>query len=1264
MKITAAQIARWAETTEARSSLPRLVRKLIHLVATPIQINFPAGDSISLSGWDGEIECESGNSWVPKGHSYWEVSCENHPGEKATRDYTKRTNNTPDTIRSNKTLVIVTARKWPKKKEWIKEKIKLGQWAKIIVHDAVDLEHWLEQNPAVALDFADELGLSGPGVESLAKHWEDWSQQSKPLIEDKALFTDRETIRDHFIEKLRGKIAIQEPGIFSIKTDSVDEASAFVCAAILAYPDLSGYGLVVTESDGWRFVEKNPTIKIAIAARPEIAEKPTHRNGLTVIIPYAIGDMADHYRGAANHGDNADLIIGRPRIHEFKQALVSIGLDEADAERLAANTGRSWSVFRRRRAINPAIRNPAWLDLPQAQSLSTLCLLGGWSAAKEADCKIVACLSDRKYEDIEKDLSYLSQLDDAPVIKIGTIWKARSPLELLELFSHRITQYELDRFFEIAGQILFTPDPELELPDEDRFAAQIYGKARPQSSILIQSVCDTLIKLAVRGPHISRFSAANIENRISAFVRELLHDANKIRWLSLSSLLPSLAEAAPDAFLKSVELVLTKQDAPITRFFTEKSDSNMGRCWYAGLLWALEMLAWMPKRFSRVALVLARLSHIKIKGNWRNSPTESLIGIFRIWLPQTAADLSQRISVLDTLIYRDPDIAFDLLYGLICAGRNIAMQHQRSNWRDDDSGAGYGVSHDEFYQMSIAAADRLITCAANHSHRIARLIDKIGYFDQERANSIFALADYFVSVSASDEDKEVIRNALRSKIHWHRNYDNADRNVLNNKLQPFETLYEQLIPQSLVIRYRWLFNSFLPDILVSTRNNSSEHGQLIETYRLDALQEIYTEHGMVGIEEIAKSCMVQFPIGFTLAKLGLEISTLAEWIIDRGGKLIMGEPLTVTISGVLRGLETPSANQLIKTVLERAIKQSWDAEQMARFFLLAREERPTWEIMGAYGIAVENAYWAMIKLDWFDSNHADFEFVIRRLLEADRPRSALRVSRASVKKVDAKLLANMLERLLKNEESQGQLPDSYRISEAIEWLEVSGDIDRDCLIQLEFGLIPLLDYQWQYKAKLLYEAIMTDPKLFTELLCIRYKPENSDREEAFSETKQINAEIAWRIFYNCHRQPGTRPDGTIDHTVFTEFINDVRKLCSTVDRLLVCDLTLGQIFAHAPEDLDGMWPVTPVRDILDQVELETMRRGFQDGVMKKHGFTSRTPDEGGDQERVLASAYRNYASALHCSHPNLASTLDEIAHRHEDNGVREDIQAQLNRERY
>ena len=351
-----------------------------------------------------------------------------------------------------------------------------------------------------------------------------------------------------------------------------------------------------------------------------------------MIVPYAAGDMEGGDR-------QAELILERPRFSEFEKALISIGFDQADARRLAASTGRSWSVYRRRYSTNPAIRKPAWLDIPQAAILSTLCLLGGWQNDNVADQQIVTHVSGRDYESIERDLRYLARLDDAPILQIGEVWKIKSPLELLDLFGGRITRSELDRFFEAAGQILIAPDPQLDLPVENRFAAQIYGKVRPQSSLLLRSLCDCLVKLAVRGMQVPALFTANIEGRVTAFVRDLLDDADGIRWLSLSSFLPSLAEAAPDAFLQALESSLAKADAPVTRLLTETGEASfMGRCWHADLLWALERLAWAPERLARVALILARLSRVEIKGNWVNSPKASLLAIFRSWFPQTAAE--------------------------------------------------------------------------------------------------------------------------------------------------------------------------------------------------------------------------------------------------------------------------------------------------------------------------------------------------------------------------------------------------------------------------------------------------------------------------------------------------------------------------------------------------------------------------------------------------------------------------------------------------
>jgi hypothetical protein len=63
VKITAKDIARWAEFREAQGALPRLVRRLAMQTGTITQLVFPAGDSVSLPGWDGEILSTDWRGW-------------------------------------------------------------------------------------------------------------------------------------------------------------------------------------------------------------------------------------------------------------------------------------------------------------------------------------------------------------------------------------------------------------------------------------------------------------------------------------------------------------------------------------------------------------------------------------------------------------------------------------------------------------------------------------------------------------------------------------------------------------------------------------------------------------------------------------------------------------------------------------------------------------------------------------------------------------------------------------------------------------------------------------------------------------------------------------------------------------------------------------------------------------------------------------------------------------------------------------------------
>jgi len=540
VKIKASQIVEWSKTKEAQSELPRLIRRLVNRCSTITAISFPSGDSVSQSGWDGEVSTDVGNAWVPKGKSVWELSCQQTATVKANSDYTKRTKATPKSIRQKTAYVAVSAAKWTQSKTWVKDRSQLKEWKSIIAYGPDDLEQWLEENSSISLQFSEELGLSGYGIQSPQAFWKSWSSQTEPAITKPSFLLDRDEIKAQTLKKIRDTLKTGS-GAFGFKADSTSEGVAFISAVLSDASDLQNTSVIITNSSGWSFVEKNPSIIIAIPATPELAEHPCSRADIVKIVPFAAGDMEQHFSQVSRLAD-PELKILRQNIYKYKEALIGLGIDKGDAER----------------------------------------------------------------HTLEKDLLEISYLNDSPILKIGNTWRAKSPLELMTLFGPRISKAEIDRFLNIAKRLLIAPDPKLELPPEERYAAQIHGKVRPTSGFLFKSILKSLVKLSVRSPAIAQLNSLNVEFRIRNLVESILKDADSIRWLSLSSSLRSLAEAAPEEFLRSIENSLNSDEQSVCQLIRETGDSSiMGNgCWHADLLWALELLAWSPEKLLRVCRVL------------------------------------------------------------------------------------------------------------------------------------------------------------------------------------------------------------------------------------------------------------------------------------------------------------------------------------------------------------------------------------------------------------------------------------------------------------------------------------------------------------------------------------------------------------------------------------------------------------------------------------------------------------------------------------
>ncbi len=256
-----------------------------------------------------------------------------------------------------------------------------------------------------------------------------------------------------------------------------------------------------------------------------------------------------------------------------------------------------------------------------------------------------------------------------------------------QVSSATLSKFRLADFFLLAEHVLSETDPALELPEDKRWVAGLYGKVRAHSAALRKGVCETLVILSIHGNNLFRERlAVDVEANVSTLIDRLLTPLSLDKLLSHDNDFPRYAEAAPDAFLNLLETDL-KQPQPVLLGLLRPVESGLfSGCPRTGLLWALECLAWNPQYLLRVSLLLAQLSRISIDDNWTNKPIHSLEAIFRSWMPQTAASLEQRIKTFEVLTKRFPDIGWP-----ICI-EQLTSVSQKTPLADVDSGATVGAS--------------------------------------------------------------------------------------------------------------------------------------------------------------------------------------------------------------------------------------------------------------------------------------------------------------------------------------------------------------------------------------------------------------------------------------------------------------------------------------------------------------------------------------------------------------------------------------------
>ena len=1224
--IRARQIEDWADGIEARSRLAVLLRRLIgSSLAAVTHMDFPGYDNAERPGWDGRVDSGTPTPWIPVGCSGWELGTGGDPTKKADRDFADKTRFVSAEDRENLTFVFVTPRQWNEKDKWVEEKKVLNQWKDVRAYDASDLEQWIEQSVPAQVWLAEEIGLPVTGYRSLEECWRNWSVVTEPELSP-ALFEEAIKVHGKAFNEWIGKTT-QKPMV--IAADSTGEALAFLfCLSQGGDRAKDTWGnrtIVIDSSDALKRIEAAPAesiVAVSTSIEVERSLAPIFRNVRCIFVR------------PRNLVDSTPTISLSPLSREaFSTSLANMGIAKDDAERLRRESAHSLTILRRRLSIHDVIKLPEWArDDDTSRKLVPIALIGGWHRVSPSDQEIIKTMAEKDdYRSIESALDDLLRIEDSPVWRVGEYRGVASKMDALFAIGRYISDEQIDDFFTLAEYVLSETDPAIELPEEKRWMASIYGNVRNHSAILRKEISETLVILATHGNVILWRSDASLERRVAGLIGSLLSPFNAENLFSYRGDLPNFAEAAPEKFLSLLEEDLRSEYPAVFGLFAVEENPLFGGFNHTGLLWALERLAWNPVYLTRVVDILARLCAVEIARNVGNTPLGTLRAIFRSWLPQTAATLEERIKALQFLIRTHPGVGWMVCMAQIRRGPDVALPNQKPRWRPDAVGVGNGVGGDEIAQFQKKAVSLALDWTCHDQSTLGDLVDRFDLFNEGQRQTLSDLIERWL-------DEPVHQNAkdeLWLRIHlWSRRAGAED--------QRMRQLARKLIPDDPVALNEWLFSRQATTWLEADLKEELDYRQqreLVSKRRVRALRDIWNAGGFAGVSRlIEKDEYSAQAVGMLLPEVLEEPDELADivrYCIERNPEKNV-ELYTTCLREVLWQVRRRGIQLSLDALEERL-----DAEELLRLYTCKPFGSETWRMLDSKHSAVRQDYWSQVNPNVFGLTVEEVNEAVDRLLEFNRPKEAMNAVEHSWELVETSRLKRLLNAYTTSdpEAANVKLLSQYAISDAFDSLDNRSEATDQEKAQLEFLYATPLEHS-RHGIPNLERALATYPEFFVELVALLLGKGNSTNDD----NREALASSAFTVMNRIRKSPGTGDDGIINVDDLKSWINKVRDLSVGLDYADVIDSEIGELLSRAPVVEGDIWPCRPVCEALESVRSESMGIGLKIGVINDRGAHMVT---GGNEERELAEAYRDRARRLSYEFPFVATLVEDIAKSYE-----------------
>jgi len=872
-------------------------------------------------------------------------------------------------------------------------------------------------------------------------------------------------------------------------------------------------------------------------------------------------------------------------------------------------------------------------------------LIGSWDENYTGDKQTIAnILKVTSYEEAnEKIQNILRNYPNLLHFSNGR-YKLKNRKQILKETSKYITDDLIRESAPLFENILFEQDPLVGLAIDKIIEAEVMGIKMKCSPSIRSGIANTLAMLS-NNSSIMEHANETASNIPSMILKKLINeDTDWNFYLSIGELLPILAEINPRIYLSCIESFIDRQminsNEEKIKVIIQSLKNNQDIL--ENLISSLELTAWSDDTLLSSCAILVKIATIINLDFCSNKISESITQILLPWRPNTISPVQERFSVVNFLLKNNPQIGWQVLYGLLPNKTQFSIgTHEPrwlktipKGWRDTK------ITYDEFYEQS---QYYLMLSISEMNKEPSRLLDIVYYLQLYREKTyVLKVLEYFSSSEVSklsDKVKQKIRSEL-NKILLYNKRRNENTRFSKELISRFQKAIKNLSFNNTFDDALLLFDTddcfFIDNFEETSMVDKEEH---LQKQREDMIKKLIELPG--GYENIKKLAMKIKPrhiglIGTALSSVDNQeiIDQLFPKLLDRSNPLW----------GIAAGFAWKKFFTDGISWFDRFDFSYWTKEQKITLLISFPMKRQTWDYTSK--ILKNNAdYWNNLPIGvqyQIGDEIKDYEYAIEKFTSFNRNVTAIGcigVCLFKKLKPDIKICLKALE-ASKCREDFSQVSD-YDITNIFAYLQGQPRVSQDILQRIEWRYLPR--FKNSFKPQAIIKNIKSDPSLFIEIIRTVYKSKNPN----YPKTKLTDekSKLLYSLLHDYEIIPGLSEKG-LDENLFNNWISKALTETEKSGHLQNALYVIGEILSKRPPLEEGMYIERQIAELLNVEKNKRMRDGYYIGILNSEGI--RTVDPTGKSELEKSELWKRRAKeaeALGLRY--LAETLYSISRDYE-----------------